>query len=62
VQNAKLIVIRTQSIRRLQERAHFGTVELSAIIGEDGKIQQLIVVSGHALLRQAALDAVKQWV
>jgi protein TonB len=39
-----------------------GTVELSAIIGEDGKIQQLTVVSGHPLLRQAALDAVKQWV
>jgi protein TonB len=39
-----------------------GTVELSAIIGEDGRIQELKVVSGHPLLRQAALDAVKQWV
>jgi protein TonB len=39
-----------------------GTVELSAIIGEDGHIQELKVVSGHPLLRQAALDAVKQWV
>ena len=39
-----------------------GTVELAAIIGEDGHIQQLTVVSGHPLLRQSALDAVKQWV
>jgi protein TonB len=39
-----------------------GTVELAAIIGEDGHIQSLTVVSGHPLLRQAALDAVKQWV
>jgi TonB family protein len=39
-----------------------GTVELAALIGPDGHIQQLNVVSGHRLLRQAALDAVKQWI
>ncbi len=39
-----------------------GTVELAAIIGEDGHVQDLRVVSGHPLLRQAAIDAVKQWV
>jgi periplasmic protein TonB len=38
-----------------------GTVRLHAIIGKDGTIQQLEVVSGHPLLQQAALDAVKQW-
>ena len=39
-----------------------GTVELSAIIGKDGRVQDLKVVRGHPLLVQAALDAVKNWV
>ena len=38
-----------------------GTVMLSAIIGKDGTIQNLKVISGHPMLTQAALDAVKQW-
>jgi protein TonB len=38
-----------------------GTVKLEAIIGKDGTIQELKVVSGHPLLIQSALDAVKQW-
>ncbi len=38
-----------------------GTVKLHAIIGKDGAVQQLQVVSGHPLLVQSALDAVKQW-
>jgi protein TonB len=38
-----------------------GSVVLAAIIGKDGTIQNLHVVSGHPLLTQAALDAVKQW-
>lgn len=38
-----------------------GTVKLHAIIGKDGMVQQLQVVSGHPLLVQSALDAVKQW-
>lgn len=38
-----------------------GTVRLHAIIGKDGTIQQLEVLSGHPLLQQAALDAVRQW-
>ncbi len=39
-----------------------GVVRLHAIIGKDGSIAQLEVISGHPLLQQAALDAVKQWV
>jgi len=39
-----------------------GTVELSAVIGKDGRVQDLKVVRGHPLLVQAALDAVKNWV
>lgn len=38
-----------------------GTVVLHALIGKDGSIQELEVVSGHPMLVQAALDAVKQW-
>ena len=38
-----------------------GTVRLHAIIGKDGSVQSLTLESGHPLLVQAALDAVKQW-
>jgi TonB family protein len=38
-----------------------GTVVLNVTIGKDGKVQDITVESGHALLIQAALDAVKQW-
>lgn len=39
----------------------FGTVKLHAIIAKDGTVQQLEVLSGHPLLVQSALDAVRQW-
>jgi protein TonB len=38
-----------------------GTVVLDAVITKEGTIDSLQVVSGHPLLTQAALDAVKQW-
>lgn len=38
-----------------------GTVRLHAIIAKDGTIKNLELVSGHPLLAQAALDAVRQW-
>lgn len=38
-----------------------GTVVLQATISKGGAIENLRVVSGPALLQQAALDAVKQW-
>ncbi len=38
-----------------------GTVLLHAIIGKNGQVEQLSVVSGHPLLVQSALDAVRQW-
>ena len=38
-----------------------GSVMLPAEIGKDGAIQNLHVFSGHPLLPQAALEAVKQW-
>jgi protein TonB len=38
-----------------------GQVKLHAIIGRDGRIQSLNLVSGHPLLARAALEAVQQW-
>jgi len=38
-----------------------GTVRLKAIIGKNGTVEDLKVISGHSLLVQAALDAVRQW-
>jgi periplasmic protein TonB len=38
-----------------------GVVVLHAIIAKDGSVSQLEIVSGHPLLVQAALDAVRQW-
>jgi len=38
-----------------------GTVRLQAIVAIDGRIRNLRVISGPALLQKAALDAVSQW-
>ena len=38
-----------------------GTVRLAAIIGQDGAIEDLKVISGHPLLIQSAMNAVSQW-
>ena len=39
-----------------------GKVRFTAIIGKDGRVQNLQIISGHPLLVPAAQDAVKQWV
>ena len=39
-----------------------GTVVMNAVLAKDGTVQNVTVVSGHALLVQAAIDAVRQWV
>lgn len=38
-----------------------GTVMLQAIIGKDGSIENLRLVSGHPMLAPAAIEAVRQW-
>jgi len=38
-----------------------GPVVLHAVIGPIGQVQSVEVVSGHPLLTQAAIDAVKRW-
>lgn len=42
--------------RRIQ-----GTVVLAAVIGKDGRIKNLHVVSGDPMLAQSALDTVQEW-
>lgn len=63
VQAAKLIKRMVPAYPRaaIQTRIS-GTVHLLGIIAKDGTIQRLQVLSGHPLLRQAALDAVSQWI
>lgn len=38
-----------------------GTVHLRGIVGTDGRIKELVLVSGHPLLAPAALAAVSRW-
>jgi protein TonB len=38
-----------------------GAVVMDAIISKDGTVDNLVVKSGHPLLIQAAMDAVRQW-
>jgi TonB family protein len=63
VQSAKLIkrVVPVYP-RPASEFRISGTVHLLGIIAKDGTIQRLQVLSGHPLLRQAAIDAVSQWI
>lgn len=38
-----------------------GTVRFTALIGKDGRVERLALISGHPLLAEAAVTAVKQW-
>jgi len=38
-----------------------GVVKVEAVVGRDGAVTNVIVVSGHALLKPAAVECVKQW-
>ncbi|HEV2420827.1 MAG TPA: TonB family protein [Candidatus Acidoferrales bacterium] len=62
VMAAKLINQVKPEYPQIAKMAHVsGTVVLHAIIAEDGTIQQLTFISGPALLRQSAMEAVRQW-
>ncbi len=39
-----------------------GVVRVEATIGRDGRIVKAAAISGPPLLRQAATDAVRQWI
>ena len=38
-----------------------GPVVLQLVVGKEGAVEELRVISGHPMLVQAALDAVRQW-
>lgn len=63
VQSAKLVRQPKPVYPPLAKQARIqGTVKFTAVIGKDGTIQNLQLVSGHPLLVQSAQEAVKQWV
>ena len=62
VQAANLIRKLTPVYPSLAKQARIqGVVRFTAIIGKDGTIQNLQLVSGHPLLVEAARQAVSQW-
>ena len=63
VQAAKLVRQPKPAYPPLAKQARIqGTVRFNAVIGKDGTIQNLTLVSGHPLLIPSAQDAVRQWV
>ena len=62
VQQAKLVSQPRPVYPPLAKQARIqGVVQLQALIGVDGAVKNLQVVTGHPLLVQAALEAVQQW-
>ncbi len=63
VQSAMLIhkVVPTYPALARQARVS-GTVHLLGVIGKDGRVQQLRILSGHPLLAGVALYAVKEFI
>jgi periplasmic protein TonB len=63
VQAAKLIHQVMPAYPPLAKQARIsGLVRLEAIIARGGMVESLRVISGHPLLVEAAVDAVRQWV
>jgi len=62
VQQTKLLV-QTHPVYppEAKSKAIQGTVVLEATIGKDGKVENLMVLSGDPLLAAASLDAVRTW-
>lgn len=62
VQSAKLVNQPKPAYPPLARQARIqGVVKFNAVIGRDGSIQNLTLVSGHPLLVPAATEAVRQW-
>ena len=63
VQQAKLISQPKPVYPPLAKQARIsGVVHLQAIIGNEGNVINLAVISGHPLLIPSAMEAVRQWV
>jgi len=61
---AALILVQVPPVYpTLARQGHIrGSVMLKAVIGTDGKIKNLSAISGHPLLVEAAMNAVRRWV
>jgi periplasmic protein TonB len=63
IQQAELVYRKAPDYPKLaRDSGASGMVELTATIATNGRVKSVVVVKGHPLLRQAAVDAVKQWV
>jgi protein TonB len=59
----ELVVRREPTYPPLARQARVsGEVMLQVIVGKDGRVKQATALSGHALLRDAAISAVRSWV
>ena len=56
-----VLQIKPQYPRLAMQARVQGTVVLQAVIGKDGTVRDLHVLSGHPLLAPAAMEAVKKW-
>jgi TonB family protein len=56
----KKMVQPTYPLAALKMRVE-GKVRLQAVVDRDGNVENVIVVSGHALLKPSAVECVKQW-
>jgi len=62
VQQAKLLRQVTPAYPVLARQARIsGVVQVEATVGRDGKVLKAAALNGPPLLRQAAVDAVRQW-
>ncbi len=62
VQSAKLVHKVTPVYPPLARQARVqGTVRFAALLGKDGRVQGLFAESGHPLLVDAAMQAVREW-
>ena len=61
-QEARLIYSVRPVYPQLARKARIqGVVRLQVLIGKDGVVEKLRLLSGHPFLVKAAMDAVKQW-
>ena len=61
-QNRRLVHIVHPAYPELARAARIeGRVRLQVVVGRDGTVEDVKVLSGHSLLTQAAVDAIRQW-
>lgn len=60
---AARIINRVQPVypQEARKKGIAGIVRLHVLLAKDGTVKQMELVSGHPLLQQAAIDAVRQW-